>query len=70
MSKTCPKSKISSSSREVIYGMPDRSLGETKYLTGGCCKSENIPMTICIHYDWEGDIKNNLKTLGSADLSI
>jgi hypothetical protein len=50
--------------------MPDRSLGETKYLTGGCCKSENIPMTICIQYDWEGDFKNNLKTLGSADLSI
>ena len=70
MIKTCPSCGEAGSLREVIYGMPDGPLDESKYLTGGCCISESDPMTSCINCGWEGDFINHLQTLGSTDLSI
>jgi hypothetical protein len=56
--------------REVIYGMPDSPLDETKYVTGSCCISENDPTTSRINCGWQGDFVNHPETLGSSDLSI
>jgi len=67
MTKTCPSCGETSSIREVIYGMPDGPLDETKYVTGGCCISENDPTTSCFNCGWEGDFVKQAETLGSAD---
>jgi len=61
MTQTCPKCKGTSSLREVIYGMPDGPLDDSKYITGGCCLSEKDPMTTCIECGWEGDFRNNVE---------
>jgi hypothetical protein len=70
MSTSCPACRKPYSLREVIYGLPDGPQDESKYVTGGCCISENDPMTICLNCGWEGDFVNNLETLGTTDLSI
>ena len=58
--KNCPECHESGSIREVIYGMPESPLDESRYATGGCCISEKDPTVICINCGWEGDFVNNI----------
>lgn len=69
MTNTCPSCGDSTSLRKVIYGLPDGPLDETKYVTGGCCRSEKDPITSCINCGWEGDFKNHMQSFNSTDLS-
>ena len=70
MTKKCPSCGETSSLREVIYGMPDGPLDDSKYITGGCCLSDKDPMTGCVNCGWEGDFKNHSETPESFGLSI
>jgi hypothetical protein len=62
--KSCPDCHSSDQIREVIYGLPDGPLDETKYVTGGCCVSEKDPTWICANCGWEGYFINNIEGLG------
>jgi len=70
MTNTCPECKSAASLREIIYGMPDGPLDESKYVTGGCCLSGMDPTTTCISCGWEGDFKNHMQSFNSTNLSI
>lgn len=70
MTKTCPECKSATYLREVVYGMPDGPLDDSKYVTGGCCVSEMDPLITCISCGWEGDFKNHMQSFDSTDLSI
>jgi hypothetical protein len=61
--KSCPDCQSRDQFREVIYGLPDGPLDETKYVTGGCCISENDPTLICLNCGWEGQFINNIERL-------
>ena len=62
--KICPECRELRSIREVIYGLVDSSLNESRYAIGGCCISENDPKVVCINCGWEGGFINNIATLG------
>lgn len=63
--KICPECHETSSIREVIYGLPESPLDETRYATGGCCISEKDPTATCLNCGWEGAFVNNIATLDS-----
>lgn len=66
-SNSCPECHSVSGLREVIYGMPDSSLDESKYVVGGCCVSERDPSMICNVCGWEGDFVNNIDSYNLSD---
>ena len=72
MRKTCPHCDDSAGIREIIYGMPDGPYDESKFVSGGCCISENDPTLRCIDCGWEGEYRNNMpfqdKTIKVAQL--
>ena len=67
MRKLCPNCQTSNGLRQVIYGMPDGPMDESKYEVGGCCLSEKDPMSICVTCGWEGDFTNHVQFPGLAD---
>jgi len=61
--KVCPECHGSRSIREVIYGLPESPLDETRFATGGCCISEKDPTELCLNCGWEGAFVNNIAGL-------
>lgn len=59
MKKACPKCDSKSGVREILYGLPDGPLDESKFASGGCCISENDPTIRCIECGWEGEYRDN-----------
>jgi hypothetical protein len=59
----CPNCQSIFGIREVIYGMPEEPMDESKFLTGGCCVSERDPTLICVECTWEGGFVNNIDHL-------
>ena len=53
--KNCPNCKSKGSIRQIIWGMPEFPVDESKYSIGGCCVSPdgNDPTHECIKCGWE-----------------
>ena len=72
MKKSCPDCHSKSGLREISYGLPDGPYDESKFVSGGCCISENDPTLRCIDCGWEGEYRNNMpyqdKTIKVAQL--
>ena len=51
----CPQCKSDGTVREIIWGMPDGPVDESKYLLGGCCISPDgiDPTHECIECGWQ-----------------
>lgn len=62
--KICPECHDPSSIREVIYGLPESPLDDSRYESGGCCISGKDPTIICLNCGWEGEFVNNIEVLG------
>lgn len=52
--KNCPSCKAKGSIRQIIWGMPEFPVDESKYSIGGCCVSPdgNDPTHKCIKCGW------------------
>ena len=46
--KDCPKCKAEGSIREILWGMPEFPVDESKYVIGGCVVSDFDPTHECI----------------------
>lgn len=57
--KSCPACSALSGLREIIYGMPDGPVDESRYAIGGCCVSDNDPTLKCIECGWKGEFRNS-----------
>ena len=53
--KNCPECKGEGTIREIIWGMPDGPVDESKYVLGGCCISPDgiDPTHECIECGWQ-----------------
>jgi hypothetical protein len=58
----CTSCKAAGTLREVIWGMPDGPVDESKYVLGGCCVSPdgNNATHLCVDCGWERLETNNL----------
>lgn len=59
MKKACSSCLSRSGVREILYGMPEGPVDESKYVLGGCCVSDNDPTLECIECGWKGENVNN-----------
>jgi hypothetical protein len=57
--KSCPLCKSKTGVREIFYGLPDGPVVSKKYVTGGCCISDNDPTVKCIECGWKGEFIDN-----------
>jgi hypothetical protein len=46
--KKCPVCNSKEGVREYLYGMPSEEPDPTKFVTGGCCFSDDMPDYKCI----------------------
>ena len=53
MNQNCPSCKSGTGLREILYGEPAHPVDESKYVTGGCCVWEGMPLYKCIECNWE-----------------
>ena len=58
----CPNCGSGKATKEVIYGLPDGPLDESRFFTGGCCVSEKDPTRICLDCGSEWDFVNNVES--------
>jgi DNA-directed RNA polymerase subunit M/transcription elongation factor TFIIS len=56
----CPNCGSNKAVREILYGLPEGPVDESKYAIGGCCVSESDPSLRCTTCGWEGEFKNQL----------
>ena len=54
----CPNCGSNKDVREILYGLPEGPVDESKYEIGGCCISESDPSLRCISCGWEGEFKS------------
>lgn len=59
MKKSCPSCESESGLREILYGMPEFPVDETKYYVGGCTIIPNSPNWLCLECGWTGWSHNN-----------
>ncbi len=57
--KSCPKCASSYGLREIIYGMPDGPIDESKYALGGCFVTDDGPTLKCIECGWKGKSRSS-----------
>ena len=53
MSESCPTCDSETGLREILYGLPAEPVDESKYVIGGCCVWEGMPLYKCIECNWE-----------------
>jgi hypothetical protein len=56
----CPYCGSNKDVREILYGLPEGPVDDSKYEIGGCCISESDPSLRCIACGWEGEFKNQI----------
>ena len=54
MKESCPSCDSDSGIREILYGMPEFPVDETKYYVGGCTIIPNSPNWLCLECGWAG----------------
>jgi len=59
----CPNCNSLTGLREILYGMPDGPIDESKYSAGGCCISERDATLTCVECEWEGGFVDNIERL-------
>ena len=52
MLPSCPNCLDSSSVREILYGLPEEPVDESKYSIGGCLVWEGMPLFRCSKCNW------------------
>ena len=69
--KNCPNCKAKGSIRQILWGMPEFPVDESKYSIGGCCVSPdgNDPTHECIKCGWQSFEEINPEEL-SANLLL
>jgi hypothetical protein len=65
----CPNCGSEKDVREILYGLPESPVDESRYEIGGCCVSESDPSLRCISCGWEGEFKNQVQSYISMDFS-
>jgi hypothetical protein len=59
MKESCPSCDSTEGIREILYGMPEFPVDETKYYIKGCCVVPNSPTWLCLECGWAGWSLNN-----------
>ena len=62
--KNCPECNRSNFLREILYGLPESPLDESRYSIGGGCISEKDPTITCLGCGWEVEFINNIEAIG------
>jgi len=56
---SCPSCDSTEGIREILYGLPEYPVDESKYFVGGCLITINDPNWACIECGWRGLSINN-----------
>jgi hypothetical protein len=60
MNQICPSCDSEKGIREILYGMPNEPIDESKYAIGGCCITGRDPIWACVDCGWSGwSLKND-----------
>jgi len=59
MKESCPSCDSESGIREILYGMPEFPVDETKHYVGGCTIIPHAPNWLCLECGWAGWSLNN-----------
>lgn len=60
MKESCPNCDGRTGLREILYGLPDEPIDDTKYEIGGCIISPFQPTWACVDCGWRGWELNNM----------
>ena len=59
MNESCPSCDSTEGIREILYGLPEYPVDESKFYVGGCCVVPNSPTWLCLECGWAGWSLNN-----------
>ena len=44
--------------KKIVFGMPDKDFDHNRFISGGCCVTEDDPEIGCVQCDWAGKRKD------------